>query len=127
LIFFKDNNRFNDESVFNEILEQTENVCDEILKRTDTILNLDLYQLEELKTDIEKLTTEIQLSIDDIKYINQYQESKLKSIHKNLLNSSLEEINTQLGIKKFTIKTQKFYTQVPKVNSELLAIDSKIF
>jgi hypothetical protein len=74
LLFFSDNNRFDDEEKFNQILEQTELVCDEIFKKTDIILNLDLDQLEELKSDIETLITEIQLSINDIKYITGSQE-----------------------------------------------------
>jgi predicted Zn-dependent protease len=86
-------------------------------------LNLDLTQLEELKSDVEKLLTEIQLSIDDIKYINQHQESKLKSLHKTLSDNTLEEVNTQISIKKFTIKTHNFYTQVPNVDSKKLATD----
>ena len=127
LLFFRDNNRFDNEFKFNQILEETELVCEEILNKTDIILNLDLTQLEELKSDVEKLLTEIQLSIDDIKYINQHQESKLKSLHKTLSDNTLEEVNTQISIKKFTIKTHNFYTQVPNVDSKKLATDWKIF
>ncbi|MFA5917489.1 MAG: hypothetical protein WC850_04645 [Candidatus Gracilibacteria bacterium] len=136
LLFFSDNNRFDDEEKFNQILEQTELVCDEIFKKTDIILNLDLDQLEELKSDIETLITEIQLSINDIKYITGSQEGKLKSIHKKLKDNTLVEIDSQMSIKNFTIKTQIFYTQIPNVDfytqkqnvdSEIPVIDGKTF
>lgn len=136
LLFFSDNNRFDDEEKFNQILEQTELVCDEIFKKTDIILNLDLDQLEELKSDIETLITEIQLSINDIKYITGSQEWKLKSIHKKLKDNTLVEIDSQMSIKNFTIKTQIFYTQIPNVDfytqkqnvdSEIPVIDWKTF
>lgn len=127
LVFFKDNNRFDNEDKFNQILAKTEKVCDQILENTDIILSLDLDQLEELKSGINNLISEVDLAISDQKYIDKDQKLKLESLHKKLQYDTLVEIDSQINIKNFTIKTQKIYTKIPDLNPDELAVNSELF
>lgn len=127
LVFFKDNNRFDNEDKFNQILAKIEKVCDQILENTDIILGLDLDQLEELKSGINNLISEVDLAINDQKYIDKEQKIKLESLYKRLEYFTLVEIDSQINIKHFTIKTQNFYTKTPDLNPDELAVNSELF